>query len=282
VVGDQRVHAHLDEGPHLRGVVHRPGHDPVALGLVAAHRPRREPVRLGRDEVGHGLAVEPEVAQRDLLDPLQVGVVEARDQLAPANLRGVGAAGLQHVGVEGGDEHPILEARLAHHAGDGRGDGVGGPVAARGLDLDVDQHLAAELGEHVVQAGHALAGEGRAVPGAGVERRDGRPRGLVDEALAVGGALQAVVVDDHHLAVGAQRDVELEGHAEGGGRPEGRHRVLGGLARRAAVRDHAGTLEEIVGGARGVGHAGEHQRGGEAGQRADLRAKRRVKRRAHP
>ncbi|MDT4870927.1 hypothetical protein FQZ97_1060290 [compost metagenome] len=72
-----------------------------------------------------------------------------------------------------------------------------------------------------------------------------------DRAVAVGGALQGVVVDHHQLAIAGQPHVHLQHvHAQGVGALEGEQAVLRPQAFAAAVGDHQWLVAE----------GGEHRR----------------------
>ena len=100
---------------------------------------------------------------------------------------------------------PVLEQGLE---GDPRGLRL---AAGAGLELDVDAE--AELGaerQRVGEGRHPLALEGRSEPRAGVELAQLRERGERDLSLAAGGPVEAVVVEQHRMAVPGQLDVELD------------------------------------------------------------------------
>ena len=94
---------------------------------------------------------------------------------------------------------------------------------------------------------HALAGEGRPEPRPGVEAVDLGQGQARDEARAVGGAVEEIVMHQHQLTVGGEHDVDLGRGAAGiAGRGQRGERVLRAPNRIAAVT--ADMDEAVLGG----------------------------------
>ena len=153
-------------------------------------------------------------------------------------------------GLRGGERGRLERAEAAAAARRGARAGVAcsattRPVSAslpgRRLDLDVERVavLQAERGD-AFERGRRLAGEGAAVPRAGVEPRQLAPGEVGGAAVAAGGALQGGVVEQEGHAVGGELDVAFEGAiAVARAEAERGERVLGRQLAGAAVRDPA-------------------------------------------
>ena len=115
-----------------------------------------------------------------------------------------------------------------------------GVVDRRVLDLDVEDRVAlARPGEHLVQRRNPLARVLRPEPAAGIERLELGQRMVADCAVAVGGSIDGLVVNDDERVVPRQVHVQLnpvgaklEPTLEGG------QSVFGTVAHRAAMADH--------------------------------------------
>ena len=114
------------------------------------------------------------------------------------------------------------------------------PAGAR-LDLDVDAE--AELGAErkgFLERRHPLGAERRIEPRPGIEAPDRGQRRRRDQALSVGGALQAIVMEENRMTVLGQLDVELDPRrAEGFRLGDAGERVLRRRGGGAAMADHA-------------------------------------------
>ena len=136
--------------------------------------------------------------------------------------------------VEGDHDHIAEHAcglgRLQHGLFDA---GVG---ERQVLDLDGHAHPPASEIQHFGEGGHALATELRRLPGSGIELLDLGHGQVAHQSVAVGGAIQQVVMDDRQLMIRGQVHVTLDHvHPEVDGRPERGHGVFGELIRVAAV-----------------------------------------------
>ncbi len=104
------------------------------------------------------------------------------------------------------------------------------------LDLDQVAHVPPEDVEHVLERGWPAVGRQRPQLGRG---------GFGDRARNARGPLKRRIMDDDGHAVGAGADVELQAvRSQPHGQHEGRQRVLGGVSRRAAMRDDLGAMRK--------------------------------------
>ena len=147
--------------------------------------------------------------------------------------------------IERDDHDPVGHRVALHQRDDPLVDAGVRPGAA--LDLDVQDAAGARPGQHLVQARDLLAGVVRAGVDAGVEPLHFGEGLVSDVAPAVGGPLQPVIVDNHHLVVGGQVDVKLDDvGALRQGKLERRERVLWRIPHRASVPEHAGEPDRAV------------------------------------
>ena len=220
--------------------------------LAGVDRPHVDAVAQ-RPHLLHALAVQARLRRVDGPRPQHLGagapVVAERPRPGQQCQGRLGPAPphpLQQERIEGGHERlrgrgPLGQGvELRRHVVDQAAAGRGPRLA--GLELDIDAHRG--LGDDVErlrQGRQALPGEGaRAVPGpepgAGVDARQVGGAQAVVGAGAVGGAVQARVVDDDDGAVADDVDVDLDPPGPGpSGGAQGRRRVLRGEGARAAV-----------------------------------------------
>ena len=133
-------------------------------------------------------------------------------------------------------EHGLAEEAQAAHDADALDLEPARGILA--LDLQVQLDLPAQEVDCLLEREHFLAGELGAEPGAGIERLDLLQRAVANPAVAGRGAVQRLVVDHDHRPVASPLTVELHHvRAELDCAQERRARVLGAVARSAAVRD---------------------------------------------
>lgn len=175
-----------------------------------------------------------------LLAQLEQAGVVAVGQDASAPVRGHLELGAHGRGAKGLQDGAALEFVRGGYVGDSA-DLIWGPVALE-LEQDLDPpflgHLVChELGE-LGEGGDAGTGEGGGEPGPGIEKLDLVRGQLGDLAIAVGGALEGLIVDDHGHAVLRQDHIHLDvvdTRRDCGGK--GGQRVLRGHVPVAAVRN---------------------------------------------
>jgi len=159
---------------------------------------------------------------------------------------------LEHAPIEAGDDHPLHGPAAFHQLHDLMLDGIGRAAGFKGTCLDFDIHQAPVPGEleHLAQFRYAFHCKARVKPAAGIQSPDFLQTVKPDRSFAVGRAIEGIVMDDDHLTVSGQGDVQFD-HvtASEDGPLKGRKGVFGKSGRVAPVADdertRPGDLERI-------------------------------------
>ena len=161
----------------------------------------------------------------------------------------------QGLQMKGGERDVLLKARLPNQRDRGGHERRGGL-----LDLDVQVSAAPVSNENLSQRGDpeglgAMLGKWATEPPAGIQAFDLGQRAARDGPVPIGGAIQRVVMNNHHLPVRGEVHIKLDvarPHLQG--EVEGRQRVLGPVAGTAAVGEREGS--RVVEEGESVAHRG--------------------------
>ena len=227
--------------------------------LLAAHGPERRQHRRDPElHGGEGTGVMPRRVARQQHD-LQ-GERDRREQHDGVALKHMEMVGEREERETQGSFPGIdgKEDRLGTRAGPRVRPASRPPAGAlRLLDLDVQAAAAARALQGLLERWNPLAPEAGGEPGPRVQPAQIARREGGHAPVAVGGAVDREVVDDHRHAVGAQLDVELDGvGAEADRFTEGGEGVLRGAGRGAPVGDaqrpvRRGQRQDVVSATRG-------------------------------
>ena len=169
------------------------------------------------------MAQPPPLGRRQEAPVVEIGVAVGNDAARDAGREAL--HGGHRIGIEGHDHG---------RSGIGREDrchglfelAVAGEIA---LQFDHERHRAGDRREKLGERRHAVAAEPE------IERLQRREAEAVDAAAAIEDAVDRVVMEDHHRAIGRELQVDLDREAMFHRRADGRERVLDAARARIVI-----------------------------------------------